>query len=49
VAQCVDEWPRLNVNNVTNLGRAVDTLEQLRWTTLGYHYDWTNKVCIWQV
>ena len=36
--------PRARSNDEGGAISADKMLRKLRWTTLGYHYDWTNKV-----
>lgn len=38
-----DLWLRSFIE-FPNLSRATQLLDRLRWITLGYHYDWDNKV-----
>ncbi|KAL5971774.1 Nucleic acid dioxygenase ALKBH1, partial [Taenia solium] len=38
-----DLWLR-SFLEFSNPGRTAQLLDRLRWITLGYHYDWDNKV-----
>lgn len=43
IDQCINIYPR---QDKTNLGDNSNNqhLARIRWATLGYHYDWTNKI-----
>lgn len=47
--RCVNDWAhdtqqRANVDASSDGDGGGRPLHKLRWVTLGYHYDWTNKV-----
>lgn len=56
--QCINNYPKENnitslhaVTHEKQMRKYLTTeysafLKKLRWTTLGYHYDWTNKVSV---
>jgi len=43
IDRCIDKYSRQNKTSVGD-NYENEHLARLRWVTLGYHYDWTNKI-----